>query len=65
MSAVCITTTLLTQIRYIAAKTYYFGVGGGTRQFEALVRADGAMAVQSVFDHGEGVRREILRLSWA
>jgi hypothetical protein len=25
----------------VAAKSYYFGVGGGTRQFEEIVRADG------------------------
>ena len=29
--------------RLIAAKTYYFGVGGGTREFEALVRKDAAL----------------------
>ena len=29
--------------RLVAAKTYYFGVGGGTRQLEEAVHADGAM----------------------
>uniref|UniRef100_A0A1B6DZK1 protein-histidine N-methyltransferase n=1 Tax=Clastoptera arizonana TaxID=38151 RepID=A0A1B6DZK1_9HEMI len=28
-------------IIFLAAKTYYFGVGGGTRQFEALVNEEG------------------------
>ncbi len=27
-------------VAYVAAKTYYFGVGGGTREFEQLVARD-------------------------
>lgn len=28
-------------VALVAAKTYYFGVGGGTREFEAVVASDG------------------------
>ena len=27
----------LTDLRYLAAKTYYFGVGGGIREFEQFI----------------------------
>jgi len=52
-------------VAYVASKTYYFGVGGGTRQFEDLVREDGAMSSTVVWTTpGEGVKREILMLQW-
>ena len=31
-------------VRLVAAKTYYFGVGGGTRQLEEAVLTDGQMS---------------------
>jgi predicted nicotinamide N-methyase len=49
----------------LAAKTYYFGVGGGTRQFEALLRGEGLLASRVVYVCTEGVKREILELTWA
>ena len=45
---------------YIAAKTYYFGVGGGTRSFEHLVRMDGVFDVAVCETISDGVQREIL-----
>ena len=41
--------------RYLAAKTHYFGVGGGTRQFEELVNRDGRFnsKVVKTFEEGE------------
>ena len=32
----------------MAAKSYYFGVGGGTRQFEDVVRADGTCVITTL-----------------
>lgn len=51
-------------IALVAAKTYYFGVGGGTRQFEALVSRDGRLKSEVVYRTDDGVRREIIKLSW-
>lgn len=50
-------------LRYIAAKTYYFGVGGGTRQFEKVVKEDGTFDVEVVWKNPKGLQREILKLS--
>lgn len=48
----------------VGAKSYYFGVGGGTRQFEALVSKRGKLdsEVVMVFDCGTTNKREILKL---
>ncbi|KAK9843492.1 hypothetical protein WJX81_005820 [Elliptochloris bilobata] len=56
-----------TGVAYIAAKTYYFGVGGGTAAFRRLVEADGVLTVRSaaVLDDGASVKREILTLAFA
>ncbi|XP_029669302.1 histidine protein methyltransferase 1 homolog [Formica exsecta] len=48
---------------FIAGKTYYFGVGGGMRQFENLVSKDGCFDVKSVWRSQDGVNREILKLT--
>jgi len=50
-------------VALIAAKTFYFGVGGGTRDFAALAEA-GGFAVRSVASFRDGVSnvREILWL---
>lgn len=47
-------------VAYIAAKTYYFGVGGGTRMFEELVRSDGTFDISACRVYNDGVQREIL-----
>ncbi|XP_011497212.1 PREDICTED: histidine protein methyltransferase 1 homolog [Ceratosolen solmsi marchali] len=41
-------------IGYVAGKTYYFGVGGGMRQFEKLVLRDNIFDVQVVWKSNEG-----------
>ena len=46
----------------VAAKTMYFGVGGGVRQFEEVVRREG-LAVETAHTFQEGVKREILRIT--
>ncbi|XP_037027450.1 histidine protein methyltransferase 1 homolog [Bradysia coprophila] len=46
----------------VAAKTYYFGVGGGCRDFERLVKDDGSLQSEVVFVVSENVPREILKV---
>uniref|UniRef100_A0A7S0R223 protein-histidine N-methyltransferase n=1 Tax=Pyramimonas obovata TaxID=1411642 RepID=A0A7S0R223_9CHLO len=50
----------------VAAKSYYFGVGGSAHQFSELVRKDGEMQVEPVrtFADGSSNVREILKLSF-
>lgn len=47
---------------YLAAKTHYFGVGGGTRQFEDFVREKGEFSIKPCKVISQGVQREILRM---
>jgi hypothetical protein len=53
-------------VAYIAAKSHYFGVGGGVPEFLALVAADSALTAERVeaIEDGVSTRREILRLAW-
>ncbi|KAL7747873.1 hypothetical protein RI367_006808 [Sorochytrium milnesiophthora] len=61
-------------IALVAAKTFYFGVGGGMREFERLVDQHNKLAArddQQQLEHtivkdfrGSSVRREILQLRW-
>lgn len=53
----------VTGVAYLAAKTYYFGVGGGVREFEALIAADGRLRSEVVWRSTENVQREILRIT--
>jgi len=46
----------------VAAKTFYFGVGGGVKQFEKLAKKSG-LNVETVKKYEEGVKREILRIT--
>ena len=50
----------------VAAKTYYFGVGGGVHSFRAAVAADGALCAETVLqiDDGASNMREIIELRW-
>uniref|UniRef100_A0A182RGG9 protein-histidine N-methyltransferase n=1 Tax=Anopheles funestus TaxID=62324 RepID=A0A182RGG9_ANOFN len=48
---------------YIAAKTYYFGVGGGVRLFEQAIDKDGRFRHEVVWKCDTGVKREIVRLT--
>lgn len=54
-------------IALVAAKSYYFGVGGGTATFAERVRRDGILEVRSVWASGDGdgsVKREVLELKF-
>ncbi|XP_022800285.1 histidine protein methyltransferase 1 homolog [Stylophora pistillata] len=51
-------------LAYVAAKTHYFGVGGGTRSFEKLVLMDGVFDVSVCKVYSTGVQREILCLKY-
>ena len=49
-------------IVYVASKSYYFGVGGGTKSFRQLIKEDGIFEVTSVFtveDPASGNVREV------
>ncbi|XP_034242663.1 histidine protein methyltransferase 1 homolog [Thrips palmi] len=48
---------------YLAAKTYYFGVGGGTRQFETALQHDSSFKSEVCWKCSSGVSREILKIS--
>eukprot|EP01135_Chromosphaera_perkinsii_P000300 Nk52_evm69s62 gene=Nk52_evmTU69s62 len=49
---------------FVGAKTYYFGVGGGTRQFEDLIKEHDEMDVKCVDKIDGGVQREILEMKF-
>ncbi|XP_012264959.2 histidine protein methyltransferase 1 homolog isoform X2 [Athalia rosae] len=49
---------------YVAGKVYYFGVGGGMRQFEELVSSEKKFFTETVWRSEEGVQREILKLTF-
>ena len=51
-------------VAYIAAKTCYFGVGGGTRSFEQLVTSFGKLEVSVCRTYSTGVQREILSMKF-
>ncbi len=50
----------------IAAKSYYFGVGGSVADFRSLVDADGRFECKGVrtFEDGASNRREVLSVRW-
>ncbi|XP_035908733.1 histidine protein methyltransferase 1 homolog isoform X2 [Anopheles stephensi] len=48
---------------YLAAKTYYFGVGGGVRLFEQAIDTDGRFQHKVVWKCETGVKREIVRMT--
>ncbi|KAF9116829.1 hypothetical protein BGX27_010446 [Mortierella sp. AM989] len=48
----------------VAAKTFYFGVGGDILSFRKLIEKDGAFNVKVVFSAQSFVRREILELTF-
>jgi len=53
-------------VAYVAAKSYYFGVGGGTHAFQQRVKEDGILDCQQVWkiEDGASNKREILKLSF-
>ncbi|XP_015605073.1 histidine protein methyltransferase 1 homolog isoform X2 [Cephus cinctus] len=50
-------------VGYVAAKMYYFGVGGSIGQFENIVKNDGIFNSIIVWKSKEGVQRAILKLT--
>ncbi|CAG9125381.1 unnamed protein product [Plutella xylostella] len=48
---------------FVAAKTYYFGVGGGTRQFEECVSKSLKLKSEVVWLSSGGVKREIIKIT--
>ena len=54
-------------VALVAAKSYYFGVGGSIAAFSALVAADTRFECSSIatFEDGRSNRREVLRVRWA
>ncbi|XP_055375678.1 histidine protein methyltransferase 1 homolog [Condylostylus longicornis] len=53
-----------TGLIYLAAKTHYFGVGGGLRQFEDLIVRDNRFKSKIVWKSTIGVCREILEIKF-
>ena len=47
----------------VAAKTFYFGVGGGIRQFEKLVKQENLKSEIVKTFESSGVKREIMRIT--
>lgn len=50
--------------RIVAAKAFYFGVGGDILSFRRLIEQDSAFDVKVVFSAEAFVRREILELTF-
>ncbi|XP_053609936.1 histidine protein methyltransferase 1 homolog [Plodia interpunctella] len=48
---------------YLAAKTCYFGVGGGVRQFEQKLENNGALQSEICWKSTGGIQREILKIT--
>lgn len=53
-------------VTYMAAKKYYFGVGGGSRRFLSVVEKDGVMLANMVAEVTDGSSnvREVWKLSF-
>ncbi|XP_014358226.2 histidine protein methyltransferase 1 homolog [Papilio machaon] len=47
---------------YVAAKTCYFGVGGGMRQFETYIQKTGSLKSEVAWKSSGGIQREILKI---
>lgn len=47
----------------IAAKSYYFGVGGSIAEFCEFVEQKGILTVETEISNDEGVRRELVILN--
>lgn len=48
---------------YVAAKTYYFGVGGGVRQFEERIQKKRNLKSEVCWKSKGGIQREILKIT--
>ncbi|GJQ71267.1 hypothetical protein Trydic_g11006 [Trypoxylus dichotomus] len=52
-----------TGVIYVAAKTHYFGVGGGLRTFEELLASLGELNIETSWICSNGINREIIKLT--
>ncbi|XP_043506735.1 histidine protein methyltransferase 1 homolog isoform X2 [Frieseomelitta varia] len=50
-------------IGLIAGKSYYFGVGGGIRQFQNLIEEDGIFDVETMWKTRDGLEKKILKIT--
>lgn len=50
-------------IAFVAAKTHYFGVGGGTRQFKTYLEKSNKFNIEICWSSKGGIQREILKVS--
>lgn len=50
--------------RFLAAKSYYFGVGGGISLFENFLKSRNIFESQSCWKCCEGLKREILKITF-
>ncbi|XP_049873388.1 histidine protein methyltransferase 1 homolog isoform X2 [Pectinophora gossypiella] len=48
---------------YLAAKTHYFGVGGGTREFEKCIKNNSLLKSEVCWKNTSGVQREIIKIT--
>lgn len=48
---------------YVAAKTYYFGIGGGIREFERAIENNGKLKSCVCWKSTGGIQREILKIT--
>ncbi|KAJ2352511.1 hypothetical protein IWW50_004407 [Coemansia erecta] len=48
----------------VAAKTIYFGLSGSVLSFEQYVRGRGVFDIESIWQSGDSMSREILRMTW-
>lgn len=51
------------QKSFVAAKSYYFGVGGGVQEFQKEVEKQGDFNVSTVWKCEEGIKRQILKMT--
>lgn len=56
-------TFFLILFSYVAAKTCYFGVGGGLRSFEDFVASKDLLNVAKCWICSNGINREIIKLT--
>lgn len=49
---------------FLASKSHYFGVGGGTFLFEEFLDADGALSSQVCHQVDAPLVRQILKINW-
>jgi hypothetical protein len=61
----CLSRTNPEAVCLIAAKSYYFGVGGSMNHFKEIVDKDGELNWKSCYLHDSGIQREILALKFS